>query len=185
MDTMYYVSTRLTKEESQDLALLYQLPPRLQDERAFKVLLELEKQQYILAGKPETLESVVKRINRLDLATEVRKRANNEKKIKRGKRKVVQKPPQELPLKSSAKCALARLQLEQTEGVMKKLLSDLNDPDISDALDLLTKCNKCLSRAERRHGLPTTREYSDDDSQSSHSSPSSDSGQGIQDNKKK
>ena len=75
---LYRLSEKLSKKESNALVSIHDLPARLRDESPFDVLMQLEMQRRY--STLEELASILKDINRDDLAKEVTTFAKENKK---------------------------------------------------------------------------------------------------------
>lgn len=179
-DIMYRMSSQLSKEEGQDIAILYELDEMCRDERQFIVLVQLERRQMISESRPEKLVEVFRRIGRIDLAKETEKLSASLNKKKKKQRLVTpsaEKPPDWL--------MMARMQAEQLALLLEKLQSDdPTDQEISGALGMMKNVDRHLLKAEKRRGLSSGRSYvsslhcSSADEDSLNSSLSSDNGLG-------
>ena len=171
-DIMYRVSSRLTKDECQDIALLYNLHNKYQDERQFIIFIQLEKEQIISENCPDNLVNVLKRVNRLDLANDAKKWSAALKKNKKkppslkDHKKTTTAPPTptaDTPTNwTSVEFALARKQVDQLATTLNNIRSNqCCDQEITNALEKLSLVNTHLSKAEQQRGLPTTKRFND------------------------
>ncbi len=191
-DVIYSMSSKLTRDECQDIAILYNLHQRYHEERPFIVLNQLEKEQIISETCPGKLVNVLKKVNRFDLANEAKKLSATLKKSNKKKpptAPLISKPAAEQPLdRANIEFAFARKQVDQLANTLSKLQTSSlyeYDQEISDAIDKLKLINKHLTKAEKHCGLASTKTYTDffpDDnssfSSSGHSSISSNISQG-------
>lgn len=176
---IYQTALGLSRDEAQDIALLYDLEHVYHEARQFIVLVQLEQKQIISENSPEKLVEVFKSINRADLANKAEKMSSSlrktRKKKNRGKQTadggVLESQDKRLP---DDWFLIAKMQVEQLAFTLNKLRSSGDssaDREITAASEKLRIVNKHLARAERRRGLPTTKNqhitschFSDDDS---------------------
>ena len=74
------VSDNLSQDDVKKIVFLEELPLELANESPLKVLMHLEMRGKLYATKPEDLERVLKKINRLDLAKKVKEFAKKQRK---------------------------------------------------------------------------------------------------------
>lgn len=177
---LYGLSQQLSKEESDALVGIEELPARLKGESAFEVLMQLKMQGRFSGpsdSKLEDLAQIFKNINRFDLATKVTKHAKKNK--KKDARCMHHGPCLTPDAKLATQLRVTQLQqdilTDQIEQLWKLAASEARQRRLKELIEELKTANELANKNLKRIGefLGTEKRENSLSPQSSISSTSS------------